>query len=46
MNDEEENEDAASEMYTRSVTDSFRNNLKTDGGEPLGPGELSKGVCK
>ena len=40
-----EDEDAASAMCTKSVTDSLRNNLKTDMGVPLGPGEHSKSGC-
>ena len=40
-----EDEDTASAMCTKSVTDSLRNNLKTDMGVPLGPGEHSKSGC-
>ena len=41
-----EDEDTASAMCTKSVTDSLRNNLKTDMGVPLGLGEHSKSGCK
>ena len=41
-----EDEDTASAMCKKSVTDSLRNNLKTDMGVPLGPGEHSKSGCK
>ena len=41
-----EDDDTASAMCTKSVTDSLRNNLKTDMGVPLGPGEHSKSGCK
>ena len=41
-----EDEDTASAMCKKTVTDSLRNNLKTDMGVPLGPGEHSKSRCK
>ena len=40
-----QDEDTASAMCTKTVTDSLRNNLKTDMGVPLGPGEHSKSGC-